>query len=1000
MKCLDRLFKNLALPVGESVIEVKNHTQWEKSLPDNVSLLPKTIEQLNIIKPDAFYHFNGIPLILFFENPGDDEIPNIHSQAWCFNQAQLIFILKEDSIHIYNAFRYQKRHFSLHKLDIDESSIKQHFSFWNLQSGNTWQWLEDTFLKKEKKSQDDRVDRYLLKNIRTAVTALVDKGLPPNLANRILLRLIFSRYLIDRGVIIDENYIAGNPLHKKERKNQFNRLISDSSRLYRFFSYLKERFNGNLFEKQENEHLIKQEHLDLLTFFFKGQDLDTGEQVLFDVYDFSIIPIELISGIYEAILTPAKKKKNAAVYTPPFLVDYILTQTVEPYLNANGATQCKVLDPACGSGIFLVEAYRRMVEKEKTNGPVPDGKLVELLENNIYGIEKDESALNVAIFSLYIALLDYKAPKDIKQIKLPKLLNVTLFTADFFDTGHRFNDVVKHAGITFILGNPPWKSDKSPLHIQYTANYPIDDYQMAQSFLIRSKDFSAKTTVCALLVTSSVLHKAKKFSPYFLKHYALESVLDLSTVRRRIFNDADNPAVVIIYRFTGKPVPAAHQIKHMAVRSNMFLTHFNALVIESQNIITLNQELAIKYPWMWKVALYGNALDFYLMQRLYSIPQKTGEFVARFPGIYAGNGILTGKPKHEPFTFLQDLPLVESGNITHYYTAVNDATPRLKKGDTYLEKGRRPELFQGEQLLLKRRTINETEIPVSYTDSPCVFRNSAYAFSSQKHPNILKELYGLFISNLFAYYQFLGSANWGVYYPEININEYLAFPYSEIEDRESFATLVDQFICYYKKYYSNPLKSENIPLPGVYHLINQAVNRAYEIDDAEKDIIDYALNVSRYLFQENKLREKVLKPVTDDDLEHYARIYYEYFSHLYNTPGEHFQVEYFHLDYFVAMKFTIVADKPAQEEQIVKSTETDPHKIMFQVLAQRTSLYNITGDLYLNKVVKGFEEDFFYIVKPNQYMSWHRATAHADLAEFINDIDKAEFELMKEQKIA
>ncbi|MCP4218783.1 MAG: hypothetical protein GY765_29395 [bacterium] len=58
MKCLAQLYEKLDLTINKSVIEVKNHTDWEKNLPADLTLLPKTIEQLNIIKPDAFYQFN------------------------------------------------------------------------------------------------------------------------------------------------------------------------------------------------------------------------------------------------------------------------------------------------------------------------------------------------------------------------------------------------------------------------------------------------------------------------------------------------------------------------------------------------------------------------------------------------------------------------------------------------------------------------------------------------------------------------------------------------------------------------------------------------------------------------------------------------------------------------------------------------------------------------------------------------------------------------------
>lgn len=992
MKRLPRLCENLGLSRNNGLVEVRGHSNWKEQIPEEIQLSLKVKKQLDILQPDAFYHFHNVPLILFFENPADDDIPRIHRQAWCFNRAPVIFINRDTGIEVYNAFHYEDR--GLKKITVDEADIGTRFSFWELQSGNTWKWIEENFFKGRIKKY--RVDTCLLNNIRAAVTKLENEGIPLKTANVIILRLIFTRYLIDRGVIMDEKFIEGDPSEKERRKESFNRLIPDRERLYLFFDHLKERFNGNLFERHDDENMIKQEHLELLSMLFKGK-LETGERFLFDVYDFSIIPIELISGIYESIIDDKKREENAAIYTPTFLVDFVLQQTVERYLEENDAGDCRVLDPACGSGIFLVEAFRRMAEREMSRGKICDDTLKELLETNIFGIDKDETALNVAIFSLYIALLDYKEPKDIKKIKLPELLNKRLFRADFFDTGHAFNHIIKNAGLKFIIGNPPWRSDKSPLHLMYAARYPVTDFQIAQTFMIRTGDFSQETTESAFVVTSSVIHKAKKFREYFLDNFYMDKVLDLSSVRRFIFKGAVNPAAIVFFRCADRCDTKENSVNHLSLKPNVFLTHFDTLVIEKNDVNLIKQKYFMEYRWMWKTVFYGNILDFHMLKRLEDLKENLKKIIADNDGIFEGNGILEGKPKEEPFSFLVGFPVVETEQITSYYTVVDKNTRRLKLEDTYLEKGRKPELYEGEHVLLRRRMTKETKLTVSYTESSCVFRNSAYSIASRNCPDELKEMYGIFISKLFTYFQFMTSANWGIYLPEVNLDEYLSFPHARIKDKKKFVALVDRFISYYKEYYTGTLRPENIPLPPEFEQINRMVNEAYEIDDIEKDLIDYVLDVSRYLFQEGKAYKTVLRKVKDAELKQYGQIFYDHFASIYNSPGEYFQVEYFYLDYFAAMKFKIVPDKPSGDEEIVRSAEKDPEKIIFTALAQKASLYKLTDRLYVNKVIKGFEDDFFYIIKPNEFKSWHRAIAHIDLAEFIDAINKAESEEMKEK---
>lgn len=1008
------LYKNLGLSRDNGLIQVKGHANWEEQIPAEVRLSLKVKKQLDILQPDTFYHFHNTPLILFFDNPADNDIPRIHKQAWCFNRTPVIFISRETNIDVYNAFHYEGR--GLKTINIDEEDIVTHFSFWELRSGNTWKWIEENFFKGLIKKH--RVDTCLLDNIRAAVRKLENKGIPLKTANVIILRLIFIRYLIDRGVIMDEKFIEGDPSEKENRKESFNCLIPDRERLYLFFDHLKERFNGNLFERHNDEAMIRQEHLELLSMLFRGQS-ETGERFLFDVYDFSIIPIELISGIYESIIDDKRRKENAAIYTPTFLVDLILRQTVEPYLEENGAKDCKVLDPACGSGIFLVEAYRRIVEREMSRGKISDDRLKGLLVANIYGIDKDESALNVAIFSLYIALLDYKEPKDIKKFKLPELLNKRLFTADFFDTAHPFNEILKKAGLNFIIGNPPWRSDKSTLHKAYIGKgktrLPVSRYEISQTFLIRTKDFHGDDLKCGLIVSSKAFYDlwAKDFKRYFFKNFYVGEFFDLSPTRRIIFEEALNPATILVYKYASGRDTRDNIVKHCSIKPNLFLENFNTLVIEKYDQKTVAQKLLIQYDWLLKVLLYGNLMDFHFLNRLKSKYKTISRYIDSLNEngevIYYGDGIkkltpnakeklsASQKEKIKPFVEIGDTPIIELEAINKYYSLV-DKNHLPEESDLLVKSGRRKELYEGcNTVLLKARPMDESELVVSYVDAPCVYREKTLGITSKNNLADLKYLYGILNTDVSTYFQFLTSAAWGIFYPEIAQHEYLSFPYVEVSDRGKFIELVNRLLHYYKERYSGILKSEEIPLPNELRQMNQMVNEAFEIDDIEKDLIDYALDVSRYLFQEGKAYKTTLQKVEDGELEQYGQIFYDHFSSIYNSPGEYFQVEYFHLDYFIAVKFKIVPDKPSSGEEIVRSDETNPEKIIFNALAQKTSLYKLTDNLYINKVIKGFEEDFFYIIKPNELKSWRRAIAHLDLAEFIDALNKAESKEMKEK---
>ena len=92
------------------------------------------------------------------------------------------------------------------------------------------------------------------------------------------------------------------------------------------------------------------------------------------------------------------------------------------------------------------------------------------------------------------------------------------------------------------------------------------------------------------------------------------------------------------------------------------------------------------------------------------------------------------------------------------------------------------------------------------------------------------------------------------------------------------------------------------------------------------------------------------------------------------------------------MTFNIVKTFPSPEQTIIFPEHNYTEHTLLQTIAQTVSIYKRSTAIFEQKDVKGFEEDFFYVIKPNEYKCWHRAIAHYDLAEFIEDIETAELD--------
>ncbi len=442
MKNIEEIFQKLGINEQNGLYYTQN-AEWKTKLH-----FPNRIMRLleNSIKPNAFFCIDNKPLILFFENPNDTEL---HKKIWNFNETPIVIIIKNDTVEIFNGFKYER---DLNELARIDSNKLTDFTYFNLFTDKTWENYQEHF------RYENRLDYFLLNNIKAA-RDILKKQVEPKIANALIGKCIFVCYLIDRGV-----HIPFEGEEKQWKKEKFCEILQDVDRTKRFFDYLKVKFNGDdVFAISDNEYTkITENVLNVLIRLLQGDDLGKEIASLFNFYDFSIIPIEFISNIYESFIGKENQDDNGTYYTPLFLVDYILKETVERYFKNNSkSASCITLDPACGSGIFLVETLRKIIEQYKKNNKnqeITADILKKLASENIYGIDKDPNAVQVAMFSIYLTLLDYQDPADIETFKFPPLLNSNFFEADFFNTKpDLFETKLQSVDFDFIIGNPPWK---------------------------------------------------------------------------------------------------------------------------------------------------------------------------------------------------------------------------------------------------------------------------------------------------------------------------------------------------------------------------------------------------------------------------------------------------------------------------------------------------------------------------------------------------------------
>ena len=331
--------------------------------------------------------------------------------------------------------------------------------------------------------------------------------------------------------------------------------------------------NGRVFPiKFRGESAPTEEQIQRVAGAFAGDSFNGGWQfhLPFTAFKFAFIPIETLSMIYEQFLHLPDKpdseeedehsdgRKAGAYYTPIPVVNYMLAEMDKRRRLQRGV---RVFDPSCGSGAFLVQCYRRLVEREfisRRMRPTPH-ELATLLQRHIFGLDMDEDACSVAEFSLYLTLLDYVEPADLlghPRFKLPTLRKKNIFRSDFFD--FRPFKTKFH----WIIGNPPWKKliggkteprDKQAMAWmeKHTQMMPIGDNSLAQAFAWRCREFMATDGECGLLIPAMTLfeHLSDRFRREFFGEHRVHSVTNFSNLARDLFaGRAITPAAALFFK--------------------------------------------------------------------------------------------------------------------------------------------------------------------------------------------------------------------------------------------------------------------------------------------------------------------------------------------------------------------------------------------------------------------------------------------------------------------
>jgi type I restriction-modification system DNA methylase subunit len=940
-----------------------------------------------------------------------EDLIQLHQRLYSSGHVPMFFVFSNRDIRIFNCYdRPAKGNRLLYKpltiielaaeveslfQDQDQKTRDQFKAFSGRSFDNGSFWENSTF-SKEFQFANSAYEK-LLTELKQALTDIIQKRiLPGTIARKILVISILIKYLEERT---DEyrnsvfpkageervSIVNGRKKKIKFKRNFFDQfskgaacftdVLKRKGAALKLLNYLAAHFNGGVFKLTEKEKAaLKKSDLTRFALFLEG-NLQGVQYVFWRLYSFNDLPVELISNIYEEFL----EKKPGVVYTPPYLVSFLLDEAMPL---TGDEIDYKVVDPACGSGVFLVGAFRRLIYRWRKLNNWKRPRLTvlkKLLKENIYGSDKDPEAVNLTIFSLSLALCDELTPLEIwENLEFDDLSKDNIFAEDFFDLllGEQFSP----NEFDLVIGNPPFDSTLTSAAKKLEAlsiknrlltktidgkgkkqKVKVPDNQIALLFLEQSISLCKPgALVCLIQPAGPLLYNinAALFRQYLFRNYDVPQIIDFTHISRVLFGKGGDVATAAVFI---KNQSAKNQgLLHVTVRRTKPNKEKIFFELDSYDFHYVPRN-KVNDPLIWKANYLGGSRVHQLLSRFAGI-RTFGEFLEEKKldeKWVVREGYKTGKQEEIDFLKNADknkltkedrkkLEIIEvKFSKAPFLTGKNslaadgltelgiDQSKIFKLKQTHFLKDwiRQPKIFEPPHVLIGE-VAGLHSIPVDYSEEYLSFGSQIIGIHAPNNEKELKEISIRFKKNKFYLFYLAGISG------RFMVNKSTSLLKGDID---------------------------KLPYPADFHVI--------ELDEFEKMIVD---DVVDFLIEFKQMGENsriALEDVDKKQLEQFGSIYCEILNSVYSSlrPYEPFQTES-----YICYPFYF-RDKPNFELDNWEKAEKNIEKLVKK----------ISGiSLRLTRVVRIYDQNIIYLIKPKKLRYWLPSIALRDADETFADLRK------------
>lgn len=592
-------------------------------------------------------------------------------------------------------------------------------------------------------------------------------------------------------------------------------------------------------------------------------------------------------------------------------------------------------------------------------------ELKKILKNNIFGVDMYEEAVRLTFFSLSLALLDELSPKVIwGNLKFDNLLESNLISEDLFKL---INDNFFQSDFDLVIGNPPFESelttpDAKRIEEQKIKERPkLPDNQIALLFLEQALNLCKEgSDLCMITPSGPFLYNSnsKEFRTYFLSAYHVPQIIDFTFLSAMLFESV-NVAVAVV--FAKKQEPIKDNLLHVTVRRTKPAREKLYFELDYYDFHRISHQEALENRLVWKANLLGGGRLKHLMARF--APLRTlGDYLKEAVNTNdwkIAEGFIVGN-KNE-IAELVDLSSKIEQLSSKEKERLEDLKKKYKKADYLTEKNTLPTdaltekgidesridslkekyfirnreinkpIFKGPHLLIKEG-VAKNSIPIAFRNDDLSFRDKII----------------------------------GIHAPENQIDDLLDLE-KRIKNNRTYLFYVAGFSGQYMIGRATAILKmdiEGLPFPED--------EKELELSEIEQilvdDVVDYMLG-----FRREGEKSAAEKPVDDHQLNQFSEIYCRVLNSVYKDFKSHKPLK---TDSYICFPF-YYKDKRQIFAGSIDELETDLYELIQN---------NTNTNARIVRMLRVYEDNTIYLIKPKQVRFWLRSVAIRDADETFADL--------------